>query len=514
MLDYTHTYYVDGPVRVFDAKILADDTYYTDTDSNKNFGTFLVFGLGMGGKEISVNEDFGSGSLEQRTFYPSYVMMDITEPRNPKVMWERSYPELGFSTVTPAPVHIGSRKGSGKWFLVFGSGPTDYDGTSSRKGHVYVVDMETGDPIGTGTNDWIATSSKNSYFNEPLVLDLFQSHNADAIFMANNYISGSQWQSDIWKIAVPCSKCQWETDLQGAPLYSVLKDELAYETDPASWVVNQNFFHADGPVTAQMTSTVDPLDNLLLYFGTGRYISQDDAIDSSLQYLYGVKDPFYNKTKYENTYYHNFGTILPLAQADLLNSSGLETLTTAASGSYVTGYGAGIMGFWDFAEAVRKNEDGWYLPLLTSGTSPSERIITQSAILGGIVLTPTFTPSSDICGQGGNTTFVGVFYETGTGFIRQLFDFVTIRTDDTTIPGETAEIIEIRDDDYFLGMPAPKGVFHGGKEKGAKISTQVGTGEFVNIQVDPAFYFKSMIAEWWDDPGQAPVLPFNSTCNW
>lgn len=514
MQDYTHTYYADGPVRVFDAKILTDGTYYSDADGDPDYGTFLVFGLGMGGKQISVNEDFGSGSLQERTFSPTYVMLDVTEPRNPKLMWERTYPELGMTTVTPAPVHIGSRTGSGQWYLVFGSGPTEYDGTTNQNGHVFVVDMATGTPIGSGGDDWIATSSKNSYFNEPLVLDLFQSHNADAIFIANNYISGNSWQSDIWKIAVQCTQCEWETDQDGFPLYDVLKDELAYQADPATWVVNQNFFHADGPVTAQLTSTVDPLDNLLVYFGTGRYISSADAVDDSQQYLYCVKDPFYNITKYDGTNYHDFGNPLALDQSDLLESDNIVSTTSAVLGNYVLGYTSGPMDFWSFAETVRQNKDGWYLSLKTSGSDPSERIITQSAILGGIVLTPTFTPSADICGMGGDTTFVGVYYETGTGYIRQLFDITNLQYSDVTVDGNTdqAENIEIRDDDSYKGMPAPKAVFHGGKESGAKISTQVGTGEFVNIQVDPALYFKSMIAEWWDDPTQAPT--FNQGCGW
>jgi Tfp pilus tip-associated adhesin PilY1 len=344
------------------------------------------------------------------------------------------------------------------------------------------------------------------------VLDLFQSHNADTIFMANNYISGNKWQSDIWKIAVPCSQCQWETDANGFPLYNVLKDELAYDTDPTQWVVNQNFFHADAPVTAQLTSTVDPLDNLVLYFGTGRYMGQDDTIDNSQQYLYGVKDPFYNKTKYESSYYHNFGTPLPLNQSDLLDSTNIETLTTAATGSYTTGFGASILPFEKFVDTVREDENGWYVSLLTFGSSPSERIITQPALLGGVLLTPTFTPSSNICGQGGGTTFVGVYYETGTGFIRQIFDITNLRYG--TVDGEPAEIIEIRDDKYYLGMPAPKAVFHGGRETGAKISTQVGTGEFVNFRIYPAFYFKSMTAEWWDDPDQMPEFQSDDNCNW
>ena len=510
--NYTHTYYVDGPVRVFDAKILPDDTYYSDLDNHPNFGTFMVFGLNLGGKQISVNEDFGTGATEVRTFYPTYVMMDVTDPRNPALIWERTYPELGLTTVTPAPMHLGSRNGDdtdGKWYLVFGSGPTDYDGSTSLKGHVFVVDMATGDPVGAGGDDWIATASSASYFNEPLVLDVFQSHNADAVFIANNYVSGNKLQSDIWKIAPRCSKCEWDEDVDGNKLYDVLKDELEYDKSPADWEINKDFFHADGPITAQMAVTWDPLDNLLLYVGTGRYMSEEDKEDPSQQYLYCIKDPFYNKTKYEGDYYHNYDDLLALERSDLMASDDIFSLSNNVVGNVVTGYD-GVMDFWDFVDAVREKEDGWYLSMQTPASGPSERIITQTAILGGVQLTPTFTPSSDICGMGGDTTFVGTYFETGTGYIRQLFEIETFQYEN--VSGEAAEIIEIRDDDLYKGMPAPKAVFHAGLETGARITTQVGTGEFVNFIVDPAFYFKSMATEWWDDPNQTPT--FNNSCGW
>jgi type IV pilus assembly protein PilY1 len=300
-------------------------------------------------------------------------------------------------------------------------------------------------------------------------------------------------------------------DGDGNKLYDPQKDELEYFQDPAEWVVSKNFFHADGPVTAQLTSTVDPMKNLLVYFGTGRYISEDDRKDENQQYLYCVKDPFYNENRSDGTdYLHEFGDTLALDQGGLLNTDNIKSTTSAAIGNFVVGYNPSPMDFWDFVEKVRTDEDGWYLSLLTNTGNPSERIITQSAILGGIVLTPTFTPTDEICGMGGETTFVGTYYETGTGYIRQLFAIETPET--TTVEGETAEVIAIRDDDFYKGMPAPKAVFHSGKEGGARISTQVGTGEFINLKVDPALYFKSMITEWWDDPSQAPV--FNEDCDW
>lgn len=497
--DYTHTYYVNGPPRVFDAKILADDTYYADDDSNPNFGTFMVFGLNMGGKEISVNEDFGTGSTEVRTFAPTYVMLDITEPRNPKLIWERSYDGLGMSAVTPSPVHIGPRDGSGEWYLVFGSGPTEYDGTSSQKGHFFVVDMATGEPLGAAAgDDWIWESTKSSYINEPLVLDLYQSHDANTIFFSNTYDGGSKWVADIYKIAVPCTKCMWGTDSDGNS-YSV--EDLEYNSDPTSWVVSK-FFEADGPVSVQLSSTIDPLGNLLVYFGTGRFMSETDQTDTNQQYLYCVKDPFYNLAKYgETSYYANFSDTLTLDTNDLFDSS---TAVVSTSGkAYSDDYG--LMDFWEFVSEIRYKENGWYIALDADGAA-SERVVTQTSILGGIAITPVFTPSVDLCGLGGLTNFVGAYYETGTGYVTQLFDITDLQ--DSTIAGDDsdAKIVEIRDDDYYGGMPAPKSPFHAGLEGGARISTQVGTGEFVNIEVDPALYFKSITTEWWDDPDQAFTL--------
>ena len=299
-------------------------------------------------------------------------------------------------------------------------------------------------------------------------------------------------------------------DGSGNPLYDPQEDELAYSEDPAAWLVNQDFFAADGAITAQLSSTVDPLDNVLIYAGTGRYYSQADREDTSQQYLYCIKDPFYNP-KYDGSYYHSFGSPLPLDAGDLMDSNTIYTTTSMANGSLVVGYSGGSpMDFAEFVEKVRENEDGWYLSLQVDASTPAERILTQTAILGGMQLTPTFFPNNDICGMGGDTSFIGTYFETGTGYTFQLFDIADANIREETVQGETAEIIEIRDDDLHKGVPAPKAVFHVGKEGGAKISTQVSTGEFISLSTDPAFYLKSMATEWWDDPNQAPV--FNQGC--
>ena len=305
--DYTHTYYVDSEVRVFDANILPNGTYYNASDNKPNYGTFLVMGLNMGGKAIQVNEDFGSGTPEVRSFAPTYTMLDVTEPRKPKVMWERTYANLGMSRSIPSPVQVGDQ-----WFLVFGSGPTEYDGNSNHGGYIFVVDMKTGEPYSASAGvDWMwGPYASNGNFNDPLALDLFQSANVDAIYMANNFYSGNQWQSTIYKIAIPCSKCSW-SGAQDA--------DLVYSTNPTKWVAAP-FFTSDRPITVKLNSTADPLYNILLYFGTGRYLAETDKSDAAQQYLYGVRDPFYNRELYDGmngNYYHNFSLNKTLSRADL-----------------------------------------------------------------------------------------------------------------------------------------------------------------------------------------------------
>jgi type IV pilus assembly protein PilY1 len=499
--DYTHTYYVNSQPRVFDAKVLPDDMHYTDDNTNPNYGTFMVFGLNMGGKDISVNEDFGSGTNTVRDFSPTYVLMDITDPRKPRVLWERSYTGLGMSVSPPAPVHIGTLDSdSGKWLLVFGSGTTDYDHAPGNldKGRIFVVDMLTGEPYGTSaTEDWIWESSRDSYFNAPMAMDLFLSNNVDAIYLAENYYSnsGSEWRADIKKITIPCSKCPWSEDIDGNVLYG--RDEYEYSADPYAWSMS-TLFEADGPVTAKLNSSTDPLGNWLFYFGTGRYTNGDDKTDTNQQYLYCVKDPFYNP-KYDGSYYHDFGSVLTLGPADLMDS---DNIVVTSKGK-VSGY-SGYTDFYEFRDHVRETEDGWSLSLLDNSPEPAERIISQVAVYGGLFLTPTFSPTYDVCSMGGETTFLAGYYETGTGYIKPVF---------TELPDGAAETdIGIRSPSSYIGMPPSRLVLHVGQEKGTMVTIQLGTGELLQFTGITATSNDNAVMEYTDDPTQAPTK--NPACDW
>jgi type IV pilus assembly protein PilY1 len=180
--DCTHVFYVDLKPKVFDAKILPDDTHYSDSDHDDNWGTFVLIGLSTGGKQISATGDFNYdgtvGNTETRTFTPSFALIDVAKPREPRLMWGKSFAGLGMTTSVPAIVRV-----QDQWFAVFGSGPTNYHGTSTQRGHVFVVNLKTGLPYKSGTNDWLfETAESSAFMNSPVSVDVDLNYNVDAVY--------------------------------------------------------------------------------------------------------------------------------------------------------------------------------------------------------------------------------------------------------------------------------------------------------------------------------------------
>ncbi|MDY7036248.1 MAG: PilC/PilY family type IV pilus protein, partial [Thermodesulfobacteriota bacterium] len=286
--NYSHVYYVDLKPKIFDAKIIADGTHYTDSGTTDDWGTILLAGLRMGGKEICVEDDFDDGSgttvYETRTFYPSYVCMDITDPRNPRLLWERTYQGLGMTTSRPAVIKVNE-----KWFAVFGSGITDYEGSSNQPARVFVVDLKTGDSISgttwfaSGTTDgWLFQSGEsNAFMNSPVSLDKELNYNVDAIYFGESYNDSGTWKGKVYRVSVP-----WNWN-----------DTATYVDNPNSSTSPWSFsriFDATRPITAPVSLSLDSFDNTWVYFGTGRYIGQADKTNTDTQYLFGIVDPFFN----------------------------------------------------------------------------------------------------------------------------------------------------------------------------------------------------------------------------
>ena len=476
--EYAHAYFVDLKPKIFDAKIDVNG------DTVAEWRTLLICGLNFGGKHIWVDDDFdGSAGNEHRDFYPAYFCMDITAPRAPRLLWERSFPGLGLTASVPAVVKIGT-----SWFAIIGSGPNDDDGIddiengeSDQKGHIFVLDILTGAPHGSGTDDWLfETAESNAFLNSPASVDYGLNYSVDGIYFGSSYQDGVNWRGNVYKIST------WNG---GSP-----------SAVPTNWTSSILFDGSDsGPVTSGISLSTDNFGNVWTYFGTGRYISFEDKIDQQQQYFYGIKDPFFNQGHDQaapNDYYQNTGNTLTLTKSDLFDSNDIAVTTdrnvyTGDCPPTCTAYGS--TGSWNELVDDVRGMDGWYIDLLAPSGLPSERVVSKSSVLGGIVFFPGYMPNDDICGFGGDSSFYGLYFETGTAYPRVALPGGSLGP--VNIDGQSQTIVQTRID-LGSGAPPPATGFHVGQQEGAKAFLQMSTGQVIELDVETAFRIKSGLTYW------------------
>jgi type IV pilus assembly protein PilY1 len=393
-------------------------------------------------------------------------------------MWELSpaqFPNLGYTINTPCVLSVGNewnnetkQWSSGKWFLVLGSGPTDYDGGSSQAAHVYILDLATGAKLRD-----ITASTANSFVNSPVAFDKAMNYNVDGVYYAVNYEQGG-WESLIQKITIPQNNTEFN------PL------RTNYDDDVNDWYVYDMVDLQGEIITAPFTLSNDRKGNVWLFAGTGKYMSQADKISADQHYLYGIKDPFFNYDADNRTNcYYEYGKTCQADPKRLYDAGQYEVYEDE-----VTGLSGGST-FNDLLEEARDAaHDGWYRELCSGSldsdgnclrSGPSERVINKPAILGGVVLAPTFAPSEDPCGFGGYGRLFALYYETGTAYRKSVVG---------------------QDGDKILDMiPLGEGLsssfgIHVGQEEGGMVFGQLSTGVIQQFQVIPALRIKSAPVYW------------------
>jgi type IV pilus assembly protein PilY1 len=467
--EYPHVSYVDLRPKIIDAQIFPDD----NATHHGGWGTVLIGGLNMGGKEIT--------TASAGTFYPSFFAIDITNPRNPQLLWEKTYPNLGFTTNIPCVLSVGSKWTgtewiNGQWYLAITSGPTDYTGGSDQAGRVFIVDLATGALLNT-----FVTTDANSYMNPPVSLDMGMNYNVDAIYTAANYLDGGVWKGRAYRIGIPqVGKTKYEPSFTD------------YNTNPAQWSMTK-LFSSPQPLSAPFILSVDKKDNCWVYMGTGLYVEQADKTSTYQNYFFGIKDPFYNPDN-NTTCYAKYPVVeCELDMGDLFEAD--QFTGKIKAGGTIEGV-SGITTYQKLLEEARKDTyRGWYRTLCPGstdengtclGSGPSERALNKPAILGGILLVPTFSPNTDICGYGGTGRLFAVFYETGTAYKNRV---VGEQSQDTIL-----DVISLGE-----GLSSSFGV-HVGKEEGGTLYGQLSTGEIAQIDITPAFNPKSAPVYWRELP--------------
>lgn len=441
--DYTHVYYVDLKPKITDVRIFNDSgtsvSGLVDGQSGvshpNGWGTILIMGMRLGGGAMNVTI---GGS--PRTFMSAYYVFDITDPEHPpKLLWRFTNTGLGLTTSYPTIIHFKATNSTPeKWYMTVGSGPDNnvpngtrgYDGSSNQQGKLFVVDIITGSLLNTFNTDL------NAFMGDPTSVDGDLDYNGDVIYTGNVIKTGA-------------------TTWTGGKTYRLATNG---NPDPTgtNWTLSTLFDQAR-PLLAPPSIAKDSLNNFWVFFGTGRFWDLSDKANSDQQALYGMKDGCW-RGSCTTTY----------TTANLLNTSAVQVSSSTGTANQVSGSttacgGSATCSYSTLIQTVRQGYQGWYVNLQDPVT-PSERVLSPSVILGGVVLSTSFIPNSDICAMLGDSFLYALYYETGTAYNKSVIGTETIGGTDynkkSTLLGK--------------GMPTTIGVAIGKKTKGF-IQTSTGT---------------------------------------
>ncbi len=286
--DYCHLYYVDLTPFVFEAgdrKVLIGGMrlggacgctstncvhpppYYCKDASNNTISCdepgAIPYCVYEDGTVDKCDKDENGTYDEGVVGYSSYFALDITDPENPKLLWEFSDPKLGFSYSGPAVMKI-----NGHYYVAFASGPTNYEGKSDQNLTVFVLKLDDDFEL-----ENISMVDKVEY--------------GDSVISLNHTFSGRifTYKEDV----NPDNPIFFGYVQEGSWKGGVLKlyPTLDGEGNPSSW--NLKFVLKDiGPVTARVVET-EVAGEKWLVFGEGRYFTGANDDPDAIRRIYGVK---------------------------------------------------------------------------------------------------------------------------------------------------------------------------------------------------------------------------------
>jgi len=337
--DYIHRYYADLDPTLSDVYIR------TTPIGSASWRTVLVGGLRGGGRGI--------------------YALDVTDPTNfqenggnPEdvVLWEFTSDDdadLGYTFSRPSIALMDN----GKWAAIFGNG---YNDTGSGEASLFIVFLEEGldgtwdinaddyIKISTGVGD---TTNRNG-LNTPTVADLDGNGTADRVYAGD--LEGNVWVFDL----SGANEGNWGS------VYSQGQTPKPLFTAEANQPITARIGIARHP---SIPNTNQNLPNIMVYFGTGQYLTQADKTTTDPQAFYGVWDSGTDE----------------LTQSDLVE----QTFTTAGGGNIVVTNNPVNYGAADY---------GWFLTLPEVG----ERQLTTPILRDNIVYFTSMTPESDPCSFG------------------------------------------------------------------------------------------------------------------
>lgn len=325
----SHQYFVDSTPFVQDIKV------------GSEWRTVLIGGLGAGGR--------------------AYYALDVTDPTDPKALWEFTNDNLGYTFGQP---EIGKLR-NGKWVAVLPSGYNNVN-PGDGKGRIFVLDAYTGQPV-AGLANGLATSAGSTTTPAGLghirgwVNDARLDNTIERVYGGDNL--GNVWRFDI------------NDNVGAAGMEALLLAQLK---------------NADGvaqPVTSR--PELGDADGVAMVFvGTGRYLGDSDLTDTTKQSVYGIKD-----------------ALTAAGHGDVRSTGANFVQQTIATGTCPSGAswckaGASVRTTPSPKTVNLAEHGGWYVDLPIS----SERVNTDPLlVLGTLTVISNVIEPGDLCKVGGSS---------------------------------------------------------------------------------------------------------------
>jgi len=231
-----HRFFVDGPITVGDAY----------DPAHERWKTVLVGGLGGGGR--------------------AYFAMDVTDPDNPRALWEFDTDDdedLGYTYGNP----LITKTADASWVVVFASGYDNF-APGDERGRLYVVDAFTGQKLAE-----IVADANSVDANETGIAKVSNFVANTLVDNVTQYVYGGDLAGNLWRF----------------DLVAGVSQRLGRTAENSG----------DQPITVrpELGRVKDALGayHRVVYVGTGRYLGFSDLADDSpsntvAQAIYAVKD--------------------------------------------------------------------------------------------------------------------------------------------------------------------------------------------------------------------------------
>ncbi len=447
--NYVHRYFVDQTPTIADA-------YY-----NSAWHTVLIGGLGAGGKglfalDITDPDNFGADDVLWE-FNSADEAIDVTNPND--------FSDFGDSL--SKPVVALTNEG---WVVIVGNGYNSDSGIAK----LYIIklnpDLDNGWTLDTDyfeiSTEVGDTTNKNG-LSSPTPVDTDGDGYTDRVYAGD--LQGNLWAFDLsgnnsnWDVA-------YDDGTNPVPLFHA--ENANGQSQPITVKPSVIRHPAQPTIINQSDDSTNTFPNLMIYFGTGQYLTIDDLNNTETQTFYGVWDKGDSNLTRNNLV------------KKAINSGTDSALSVTAR---ITAQGDVLYGLSD--NTVRF---GWLIDLIDADPEKAisgERVVTNAVVINDIVFFTTYIPTSDACSPGGDSWFMFVNALNGGTPDEPIINLTndrTVNTEDmvTLATGDEAEVPSGLKIQGTLGAPSLD--FGDGN---------TGTALLITDDLDPEKFLKGFVTD-------------------